>query len=235
MSYALIGDIHSMGQQLSEALDICKERGLTPVFLGDIFDSRAETSETLYVYHRLKLAEKEMGAIILNSNHQDRFMEFAKGNTESPVYTSETWRTMDEFDEAGVELSAVSEWLSQFPEGFIFKSSNGTEYRCAHAYFPTDFRGKIDADGYCYAEDDEQKEMMLWGLMTPTHRRRVRWWHDDTQRTWVRAAGHYHCVEAYGKNLVLDANCGFDGGELAIYDVDAEELILIPHLTNGDA
>jgi len=226
--YALIGDIHSQGRQLSEALKICRERNLTPVFLGDLFDSRTSNSETVYVYHQIRLAQKELDAIVLQSNHQDRLLEILRGTYKNQEQAAETWRTLSELKEAGIDLDNLEEWLADLPTGFVFENSRGKQYRCCHAFFPTDMDGKITSKE-CFVEPDgqEQRDIMLWGIYTP-RRKRVRWWTGQSRRSWVRVAGHYHTVKANENTLVLDANCGFDDGQLAFYDVEAEELILIP-------
>ena len=76
MSYLLIGDIHSQGSPLAKALEFARERSLTPIFLGDLFDSRCDNSDTLYVYNQVRSAVKRLGAIALNSNHQVRLRNF---------------------------------------------------------------------------------------------------------------------------------------------------------------
>ena len=58
--YVLVGDVHSQGTILSKALKLVKEQGLTPVFLGDLFDSRGTVSETTYVYNQIRLAQREL-------------------------------------------------------------------------------------------------------------------------------------------------------------------------------
>lgn len=222
--YAFIGDIHSQGQPLAAALAFVRHRGLTPIFLGDLFDSRCDTSDSVWVYHQVKLAQTELNGIVLNSNHQDRLLKFLYGTFEDPSFTSETWRTLNEFENAGLSREKLIEWLESFHHGFIFHDSRGQEFRCSHAYFPVELASKVDENGFVDPETDSQKVQMLWGIFH--HQRRIKWWKKEAKHPWVRVAGHYHTVCVNEKQIVLDANCGYEGGELPVYDVEAQELVL---------
>ena len=227
MSYLLIGDIHSQGRPLAKVLEFARLRSLTPVFLGDLFDSRCDNSNTIYVYNQVRLAQKEMRAVVLNSNHQVRLRNFLDQEFESPSYTSETWRSYYEFKEAGVDMDELKDWLGQCVDGFSFKDKDGRLYGCSHAYFPLKW---VDHDMkygearvyFCDGRDDE--ETVVWGPHRHG-RRRLHWWKDETPRSWTRCAGHYHTVYVTENNIVLDANSGYPDGQVPAYDVDAKELV----------
>lgn len=227
MGYLLIGDIHSQGKPLSKALHYAKENNLKPVFLGDVFDSRCEESQTLYVYNLLRLAQKEVGAVILNSNHQVRLRRFLKDDFDSPAKASETWRTLFEFKEAGVDLKELKNWLGQLPDGFSFIDKDGRQFCCAHAYFPFDWVDhdmKPGDERVNYAMTEQELELSSWGPYNSL-RKRVRWWEDDSARSWTRVAGHYHTVHVGENNLVLDANSGYPDGRVPTYNSDTKEVV----------
>lgn len=227
-SYFLIGDVHSQGTILSKALAHAKARKLTPVFLGDIFDSRCANSETIYVYHQVRLAEKELGAIVLNSNHQLRLLNFFNGETESPSYAEETWRTMAEFEDSGLDLREICEWLDSLPAGFVFSDKYGRRHACAHAYFPPQLMRKGEEEWFVTDISKDQRYEMAWGPVWPTkggrYRRRY-WWREDHLRNWTMCVGHYHTVWVDDKSIVLDANCGYEAGMLPAYEVDNKVLV----------
>jgi len=224
-NYLLIGDIHSQGKPLSKALKYCQSKNLTPVLLGDLFDSRCDESMTVYVWHQTKIAQESHGAIVLNSNHQVRLLGFLNENFESPAHTSETWRTLAEFSEAGVDLGELKEWLLSRPDGFVFRDSTGRQYACAHAYFPAQLLDTKRQDDYTVNSTSEsERELMLWGIYDHLHRR-VKWWKDRAKRSWVRVAGHYHTVVNEESTIILDANSGYPDGKVVAFDVEAQELI----------
>jgi hypothetical protein len=225
-SYFLIGDIHSQGSLLAKALAYAKSRNLTPIFLGDLFDSRCENSETIYVYHQVRLAEKEMGAIVLNSNHQERLLNFLHGDTEPVYYTEETWRTLAEFQESGLDLDEVIGWLSSLPLGYVFQDSRGVTYGCAHAYYPEHLLPSHCTEKFkLWSVDSESlAQDIVWGPHKKDGRRRW-WWKEKSSRDWVRCAGHYHTVWVDEHSIVLDANCGYEAGLLPCYEVEAKVLV----------
>ena len=227
MSYLLIGDIHSQGPPLTKALAYAKAKGLVPVFLGDLFDARRNNSNTLYVYNAVRVAQKEMGAIVLNSNHQVRLRNFLDADFESPSYTSETWRSFAEFQESGVSMDELRTWLGGLPDGFSFRSKAGRLYGCSHAYFPlkwVDHETKEGEARVYYASSPDDEEAVVWGPHRHG-RRRLHWWEDETPRSWTRCAGHYHTVYVSENNIVLDANSGYPDGKLPAYDIDSQEVV----------
>ena len=229
MTYAIIGDVHSQGSLLAKALAHCKERELTPILLGDLFDSRCEIDETLYTLNLVKIAQREQGAVVLNSNHQDRMIDLLNGELELADYCSETWRSYDEFMKGEVDFASLKSWLQGLPDGFVFWDKDGVEYCRAHAFFPSQLRRReqrVKLEPYSvFAPDEETRDLMVWG---PTKKdgRRFRWWnHTPDNQKFVRVAGHYHTVRSYPKSLVLDANAGFEEGELLLFDVDSKKMV----------
>ena len=226
MTYLLVGDIHSQGSGLSKAIRFAKENELTPIFLGDVFDSRCDNSDTIYVWNQLRVAQKELGAFVLNSNHQVRLRNFIDADFESPSYTSETWRTLAEFEEAGVDMEELRDWLGRRPDGVSFLDKDGRLHGCAHAYFPLHWVDHEQKDGVrvFYCKDSNEEEQVVWGPHRHGHRR-LRWWEDETPRSWTRCAGHYHTVYNSENNVVLDANSGYPDGQVPAYVVDSKTLV----------
>lgn len=229
-SYFLIGDIHSQGTLLSKALDHARRRGLTPIFLGDLFDSRCENSETIYVYHQVRLAQAELGAVVLNSNHQERLLNFFRGDTEPKRYTEETWRSLAEFEDSGLNLEEVANWLAALPLGFVFKDIRGITHACAHAFYPTKYLPSKETEEFTLwiVDDFEDAYEIVWGPHRKDGRRRW-WWNEQSNRKWIRCAGHYHTVWVDERSIVLDANCGFESGLLPTYEVNSQVLV---HFSN---
>jgi len=225
MGYLLIGDIHSQGVPLAKALKCAKQNGLVPLFLGDLFDSRCDRSDTLYVYNLIRCAEKELGAIVLNSNHQIRLRQGLCGGPLSPSVASETLRSLEEFEESGVDLEELKEWLSNKPDGFSFRSADNTLYCCSHAYFPAKWVDqKAKGPQFFSANSETEEDFVCWGPLN-SKGQRVRWWEDDSQRSWTRCAGHYHTVHIGQSNIVLDGNSGYPDGKLPVYHVDDKSLV----------
>ncbi len=241
MNYAIIGDVHSQLKPLEQAAFYCQQKGLTPILLGDLFDSRVATSDSVGVYRFAKMMEREMGATILRSNHQSKLERYAKGNK---VFLSEDFQqTLKDFEQEDILVQEVAEWLETFPFGVVFKDNSGKEYRCAHAMFPRwiivpSYEGlhKITQ------VTSKSKDAMIYGPRVagarwPEQEDRVFWWERDTDREWIRVAGHYHTVYVGDKNLVLDGGCGGscrsvaseeNPDSLCLWDVDREELLQFP-------
>ena len=227
MGYLLIGDIHSQGRPLAKVLEFARLRSLTPVFMGDLFDSRCDNSDTIYVYNQVRSAVRRLGAIALNSNHQVRLRNFLDADFESPSYTSETWRSFAEFQEAGIDMDDLRSWLGSLPDGFSFKDKDGRLHGCAHAYFPLKWVDHETKEGEAkayYASSPDDEEAVVWGPHRHG-RRRLHWWEDETPRSWTRCAGHYHLVYVSENNIVLDANSGYPDGKLPAYDIDSQEVV----------
>ena len=223
VTYAIIGDVHSQGRPLASALAHCKEHNLTPILLGDLFDSRCTVSETLCVYDLARRAEREMGAIILNSNHQERLIEATAGTLERAEYCKETFRTLEELQESDLDPGEITDWLRGLPDGFVFRDSTDHEYCCAHAYFPITLRDSSRTGPYTvFAVSDEEREKMVWGPMN-SDGRRYHWWRRiSDKQSFTRVAGHYHKVLINDQCLILDANAGYEEGSVLLYEVESK-------------
>ena len=206
-NYCLIGDIHSQYRPLWEALAYCQNNALIPVILGDVFDSRCDFSDSVGVYQLLKYAQKEQGAIVLRSNHQDKLERYIRGNN---VYVSpELGRTLEDFAAAEIPSSEVGQWLEAMPYGFCFRDSSNQEYRCAHAYFPSWLEvPDYEQSHMIFDVPKKAKSLMMYGPNSKEGKGRVFWWEKPSERSWVRVAGHYHVVHSNETSLVLDAGCG---------------------------
>lgn len=205
-NYAFIGDIHSQYDPLFQALEYCAENSLVPVFLGDVFDSRSEFSDSVEVYQLLRWAQVEMDAIILRSNHQDKLERYLRGN--NVMISAELQRTLDDFRLGNVPADELDSWLNSLPYGFCLRQ-DGREYRCAHAYFPTRFQVPEYETTHLVMEVPRKvRQIMLYGPMNNEDRSRTFWWENPGERDWVRVAGHYHVVHQDESNLVLDGGCG---------------------------
>jgi len=237
INYAFIGDIHSQAGPLQRALNHCQEYDLTPILMGDLFDSRVSGSQSAEVYRLAREAE-ENGATVLRSNHQNKFERYARGNNVA-IYP-DFQRTLDDFQEAGIPVQEVAEWIQTFPYGVAFRDSRGVEYRCCHAYFPervlvpSSYEGMYRVDSVTRGT----KDLMLYGLRIPganwpQEEARVFWWGNPEyeREDWVRVAGHYHHVFIGNRSLVLDGECG--GGMsgtleeecyLCLWDVENQSL-----------
>lgn len=232
-SYALIGDLHSQLAPLVESLLYCRENDLTPIFLGDIFDSRCDHSHSVLVYDVLRSAQDLFpGMQILRSNHQDKLERYLKGNK---VHLSpELQRTLDDFAESTVSNEELLSWLESMPYGFCFFDNDGFEHRCAHAYFPS--WQEVPEYEDCLPIYDMTKKARQLAMYGPSHREgngRVFWWEKPSERNWVRVAGHYHVVHRSEFNLVLDAGCGGvkrswfcnESPALVLWDTRKKELV----------
>lgn len=235
--YAFIGDIHSQIAPLELAVDYCRSHNLTPIFLGDLFDSRMETSNSVEVYRLVKRLQEEMNAIVLRSNHQNKFERYARGNNVR--VEGEFSRTLQDFAEANISVEEVAEWLNTFPYGVVFRDSTNKEYRCAHAMFPSwVVVPRYDTMYFVEQVTSKARDYMLYGprvagAVWPDEETRVFWWEKESARDWVRVAGHYHTVVISDKNLVLDGQMGgsvkpdFDPStaRLCLWDVEARNLV----------
>jgi len=239
-NFAIIGDIHSQIEPLLQALTYCEENGKVPLLLGDLFDSRVEESYSAEVYREARAAT-ERGAVILRSNHQNKLERYIRGNNVH-LDTSIN-KTLSDFKEAGIPLEEVGEWLNSFPYGVVFQDSRETEYRCAHAMFPR-WLLVPPYEGVYYVEQVTRKaaDYMLFGprrpgSVWPQDETRVFWWEEESDRDWVRVAGHYHHVHVSEKSLVLDGGMGGscledsnpEEAHLCLWDVEEKSLVKIRH------
>lgn len=233
MKTILIGDVHSQAKQLYNALSYItnvSDDNTLVIFLGDLFDSRCEVSETTKVYKLVRTFEDAYGAVILNSNHQDKLRRYLSGSPVAVNRVPELGRTIREFDESNIDREELRSWLESHPYGYIVRSGEGQEYRCAHAYFPSWVGGKSNEScgREIFGKDlvRKAKELMLYGKVNRETRQRIRWWENENQNKvpWTRVAGHYHCVHFSSKSIVLDGCCGTDGGKLPVYELEEKRL-----------
>jgi hypothetical protein len=243
VKYAFIGDIHSQINPLAKALEVCAANGSTPIFLGDLFDSRMETSDSAAVYNTVRHVQdnwKYGKPVILRSNHHRKLERYA---VTGQVNLGEGFsRTLDDFYQAGIDPLEVASWLQTMPYGVAIKDSKGQEYRAAHAMFPSwlpvSFSDEDQQLVEIYNVNRKARDYMIYGpqipgAVWPRENTRVYWWEDDhnPNRPWIRVAGHYHVVHISDKSLVLDGNMGgtVDGPEeeatqLCMYDVELQRL-----------
>lgn len=220
-NYAIIGDVHSNYSKISQALFYCKENNLTPILLGDLFDSRSSVSDSVKVYEIVKEFYDNFDAIVLQSNHQDKLIRYLKGN--KVVLNHGLNKTVEEFENSSVNLKELTEWLENLPYGVVFKDKTGYEYRCAHAYFSS----RIEVpnyDEFFLVEKDSLsnkiKNLMIYGPINSDGR--VLWWKSPKKHSYKMVSGHYHVVVDKEHCLVLDGECGDDGDHtfLGLYDVN---------------
>jgi hypothetical protein len=241
--FAFIGDIHSQLEPLLKAALYCKRKGLTPIFLGDLFDSRTDVSDSVGVYMAIKKLQEEMGAIVLRSNHQYKFERYAKGNN---VFIADDFaKTLLDFTLAEIPVQEVADWLNTFPYGVVFRDSQDREYRCAHAMFPRWLAIPSYTDMYKVMEvTPKARDYMLYGPRVrgaswPEQEDRVFWWEEDHELGWIRVAGHYHTVFVSDSSLVLDGGMGgscrhqepaIPGSPdlLCLWDVEDRKLVTFP-------
>lgn len=233
VSYALIGDLHSQIAPLQQALEHCENNNLTPIFLGDIFDSRCDTSDSAGVYRTLREAQTKFpGMKILRSNHQNKLERWLKGN--NVFISTELRRTLEDFSESDVLWSEVDAWLNEMPYGFCFRDSLGTEYRCAHAFFPSWVVVPQYSDTYeVHTVGAKARGLFLFGPNDRDSGERITWWERHSDRDWVRVAGHYHVIHLGGNSLVIDGGCGGvtrswwceEPPELCLYEVENKQLL----------
>jgi len=83
MNYVLIGDIHSQADKLEKALSFIHQniQNSRVIFLGDIFDSKNDYSDSHLVYKLVREAEKSLNAITIQSNHQDKLVRYLRGDS----------------------------------------------------------------------------------------------------------------------------------------------------------
>lgn len=221
MNFGLISDIHSQAHLLQLALEYCDQHNLTPLFLGDLFDSRIENSDSASVYRQVKYQIQNNSAICIQSNHQNKLIRYIKGNK---VYVGEDLqKTLNDFQEANISLTDVYEFLNAMPYGVVFKDKNQVEYRVAHAYFSSLIEVP-EYDDFCLIYEDSlskfTKSTMIYGPISKEDRTRVEWWNNNRNRDYVMVCGHYHLTCINENSLVLDPECGSEGGALGVYDVN---------------
>lgn len=224
-SFALISDVHSQAHLLKLALEYCSNHNLTPLFLGDLFDSRVENSDSVSVYRQVKEQVENNSAICIQSNHQNKLIRYIKGNK---VFVGEDLqKTLNDFEREGISLQEVYDFLSAMPYGVVFQDKNQKEYRVAHAYFSS--RIQIpEYEDYCLINDEmlnkSIKSIMLYGPIDREDRTRIEWWKNNKTQDYVMVSGHYHVTCVNENSIVIDPECGSSGGALGLYDVNSKVL-----------
>jgi len=223
-NFAFVSDVHSQADKLRHVLDFCKENNLTPIFLGDLFDSKCDVSDSFGTYTLVRKAQDEMNAIALQSNHQNKLIRYLHGNdVVQNCGLDVTIRQL--FEENDLDRVEICNWLESFPYGIAFRSVDGVEYRAAHAYFSSKLL--VDSyDDYFLIKDVNKKfkNQMLYGIFSS--RDRIEWWKSDRNHgvNWIRVSGHYHTLHIDSQSLVLDGCCGEEYGNLLVYDVNSLKL-----------
>lgn len=225
-NFALIGDVHSHEQRLSQALSYCRNYKLTPILLGDLFDSRCDVSDSVGVYNLVREAEETMNAIVLQSNHQNKLIRYLKGN--KVVLNHGLDKTVEEFKSSEIDLNELRDWLQSLPYGIVFRDKNSVEYRCAHAYFSS----RIEVPEYedCYLVNSDHidgkiKNIMIYGPVNSDGR--VSWWKSDRKYDYRMVSGHYHTIFLSEQYIVLDGQSGTEENSdpfLPLYDINKKIL-----------
>lgn len=224
-NFALISDIHSQSHLLEQALDYCSNHKLTALFLGDLFDTRVENSDSVSVYHQVKNQIENHGAICIQSNHQNKMIRYIKGNN---VFVGDDLKsTLNDFEKANINLTEVYEFLNKMPYGVVFRDKNNTEYRVAHAYFSSRIEVP-EYEDYCLIYEDSlnrsTKSTMLYGPIDRESKERIEWWKARRTHEYVLVSGHYHTTHIGESCIVVDPECGSAGGALGVYDVNNKVL-----------
>lgn len=224
-SFALISDVHSQAHLLKLALEYCSNHNLTPLFLGDLFDSRVENTNSVSVYNQVKEQIENNSAICLQSNHQNKLLRHLKGNN---VFVGEDLqRTLNDFENSNISLEELYEFLNTMPYGVVFQDKNQIEYRVAHAYFSSRIEVP-EYDNYCLIYEDRlnrsTKSTMLYGPIQREKKQRIEWWKNNRTQDYVLVSGHYHTVFMNENCIVLDPECGSPDGALGLYDVNNKVL-----------
>ena len=220
MRLCFIGDVHSQFNKLQKAVDYALSQNLTIVFLGDVFDSRVDDySNSIGVYHLVKSLVNS-GHYCLNSNHQDKFIRYLKGNQVTLNNGLDV--TVKEFEEAAISKEEILEFLTSLPYGIVCKNSLGQQFRCAHAYFPDTIEIPEFDDVYCVYGNSVNRytrKVMIYGPLDK-ERKRVLWWENlDKHQNFIRVSGHYHTVFVDDYSIVIDGGCG-SGGCICVYNTE---------------
>jgi hypothetical protein len=232
----LIGDVHSQSHLLEQALNYIRDNveNSQVIFLGDLFDSRCDFSDSVGVYNLVRRAELDMNAIIIQSNHQDKLIRHLRGNKIVASYGID--RTIKEFSESDLSDVELRTWLERMSYGVVFRDHENLEYRCAHAYFSSSINiHEYDNIYHVKALSNKNKAKFIYGIKISVENKasgRLYWWKDSqkehrTNHDWIRVAGHYHTVHVDTHSVVIDGGCG-SGEEnscLVIYDVNQKKLI----------
>lgn len=223
-NYVLVGDIHSQSTKLLNALDTIQRtiENYHIIFLGDIFDSRTTFSDSVKVFHTIFNLKS---CTVLQSNHQNKLIRYLKGNDVTLNHGLD--RTVHEFENSTISKTGLLSWLESFPYGVVFKDQTGLEYRCSHAYFSSRLFVPMEYENEYHISlvNRKTEAKCLYGLRKDSDR--IQWWRENNENSWIRVAGHYHTIHIdleNTKSLVLDGECGSDGGALVVYDVNKQTM-----------
>lgn len=227
-NFVLIGDVHSQYHKLESALNWIQDNvsNFHIIFLGDLFDSRNEISNSCEVYQAVRKLESENLASTLQSNHQYKLLRYLRGNRVVVNHGLDI--TLQDFS---LEKShEIRDWLETLPYGVVFRNSEGLEYRAAHAYFSASIEVPETYDEiHCVSNlSRKYRDLAIYGPSIPGPEfSRICWWEKESNRDWIRVAGHYHvlCENYENRCLVLDAGCGTVDGKLAIYNVNQKQML----------
>ena len=217
--FCFISDVHSQYNRLQRAVDYAESQNLQIIFLGDLFDSRVDYSDTIGT---LNLVNRciESGHLCVTSNHQDKLIRYLKGN--KVVRNNGLNVTIRELEENQVDKFYLLDFLSSFPYGIVCTNSHGKQFRVAHAYFPNFLDvAKTNETQFIHGENlnRKAKNLMIYG---PTDRDNLRtfWWNSENNtRDYIKVSGHYHAVHVDDYSVVIDSGCG-SGGCLSLYVAD---------------
>lgn len=225
--------MHSQPEPLAEALEFCRIRSLTPILLGDLFDSQCSRSDSYAVYRLARKAQDSLGAIILRSNHQALLEMLAR--REAIPLKKDLARTVKDFVENGVCIREVGSWLETFPYLVCLKDKLGQEYRVAHAEIPDSIQPPSDYNTLwmLHKPNQKERELLLWGKPYTVPDRERFWWLHPSSREWIGVAGHYHKVFQGNMSLILDGGCGGKSRSwkdrrlpvLMLYEVNSQTLV----------
>lgn len=225
-NYVLVGDIHSQYSSVLNAFKFIEKNieNYFIIFLGDLFDSRTEYSNSVGVYELIRHIHDKNQCTVLQSNHQDKFIRYLLGNKVQ--FSNGLDRTIDDFSKSNISKEEVLDWLIQFPYGVAFRDKNQLEHRCAHAYFSSKFfiPEEYENEYHISVVSKATKSKCLYGIIQDD--KRLEWWNQESSHSWIRVAGHYHKVHidlVFSKSIVLDGECGNDYGKLYIYDVNSQQ------------
>lgn len=243
-TFIFVSDIHSDYLKLVDLIEKYPSDKYYYIFAGDINDTRKEnlTSSSLVqkdsfylTYSLIRSLVSRNEATLLNSNHQKNLIKTLRGqrtklsggmeNTFKELcsreiinYEGEISSVEDHFSFDKTKFTAsplgleIADWLDSRPYTFSFYFQDAV-YCCAHAYpkCPGFFPHKKEEGLYIYgiSKDGEQ----------------VKWWENKRVLTdiyedkrLIRVAGHYHTTYLKPElgAIILDSECGYDGGKLGL-------------------
>ena len=229
--FAFIGDLHSQLVPMMRAVDYCVANDLLPIFLGDLFDSRCEISESVAVYKFARKCQDELGAIVLDSNHQEKLCRYLKKGKVRLDLVPELARSISEFASSDVPAQELTQWLSNCPLGTVIRDDQGKEFRAAHAYFSSRIVVPDYDNLYLLTEcDKRERTLCQYGPVNTKGDRRV-WWKESQKRNWVRVSGHYHVIYKDEKSLLIDGGLG---GVTRSWFCKEEPILVLYDSTSGN-